>query len=351
MKLWLGFANMITVIIGLAQAIVGVLMMVHPSFSFASGTIAYVMLGIGLLILLVSVYGACAACKDCAMCGYAFLITVVFVGELAALILAAVSGGAVLTEIANRWSDLPDNNKDSIGLAFGCCAVADQAMNGGAEYADCSQKSLPGARVETRFGAWCDSYPLNALADGTGYSTFSAFSDDGQACIAKNEANSDDNTTCSALAKQDTCDANDKCTWTTSTRCGGANFDAMCRCPKKNMGDGTTWHDYNAKTQCEPYNDSTIPYCRANDGYPTPRNVGWEFFMFTDTDNKVAANTVPAPVANCYAKAESVIKDNMYIALGVAAGFFVWMLLLVVFSWCLTCSMEKESSGGYGYDT
>merc|ERR1719181_1926057 len=305
---WLVIANLITLLISLTEIIMGILVQTMPEWSFAGGSVGWLIIITGLFIFLVSFLGVYAGCKgsraDCWIYTYALVITTIFGLQIAAVALAfsaADFSNTALTKMEEAWTQhTTAANKEYLGLQFGCCAAASTDVIGDTGGAACDLRNDYGSNGEqkTRFLATCDVYPV---------------------CVGLNgEAVSAENSGCAEI------------TYT----------NASANCPVSGKWDA----DYGASADpaCAAYTESpTMPVCTATNTFD---EVWYTTIGGANTDSKIDAR-LNAAFVNCYGRIESFLAGNIMSAgIGIII-YILWQLLLVLIAWMLACDCcnKKEN--------
>lgn len=158
MRCWLTTANLVTIVLGLAEIALGIWALVDASLAFLAGPLAWSLVVGGLFIFLISFLGVYAGCagerNDRVMYIYAFFLTLIIGAQVAVVVLVIMNQEFAADSIQTGWDKYTNENKDTVGLSMGCCKATVAGAIG--DKYDCAVK---GTTNETRYMAMCDVYP------------------------------------------------------------------------------------------------------------------------------------------------------------------------------------------------
>lgn len=367
MKVWLIICNVILLILSLASFAIGIWVQSQPGFAWSAGSVGVGLILVGVFLLLIAALGIFAAVKEskCLFGFYGTFITLFFLVQIAALAIAVAATSILVDGAAVLWEQMEPDQKDGIGMFFGCCGVDETgvaaenikySIRDGQEYNTClAGESVPeDASTHTWMTGQCTVFGMDyktfvtaengdrARAAEVNSVSFPAYN---PAFLANNFVCSPVSdiaqyNTCAPLSVTD-CNSNAACEITSGSACvRNAPYESddelplQCLCPLQ--GNGNT-----PSAACRT-SKGTIPMCSDEASRIVfPFYVGLQDEEANLTDE---GQSYSAPFGACYAKLEIFLSEN-WAALIIIAIIFVYQFLLVVFSWALVCCVKGKSKG------
>lgn len=359
MGVWLIICNVILLILGVAALGIGAWVQSQPGFAWTAGSVGVGLIILGVFLAFVALLGCIAAKwkKRCLMAIYAFLLFIFFIAELAALVVSAAATNVAVTGLIEGWNLLSDENKDGVGMYFGCCSSTDTAKYGvdgdGTSKTTClatdthltngeSTKGNPASHTMatgecTIFGM--DYKGDDGKVDQVSFPQYKTSFTTDTTCVLDPVLNevepadkkcatmNKDKTGCIALkndADKIYCKFNDAKGAACKKAAGGKSMTVPPECLCK-MRD-----DKSPEPACRQLK-AVIPSCSSKAAAVFPFVVGLDNLPANESGE------MPAPMAACYSKFETWISDNMMTCIIITAFVFVYQLLQLVFSFALCC--------------
>jgi len=362
MKVWLIICNVILLLLAVASLGIGIWVQTQPGFAWTAGSVGVGLIMIGVFLLLLALLGIFAALKKskCLHAIYGTLLTIFFIAELAALIVAVAATTLVITTQNEMWKTMLPEQKHALGMFFGCCGVDEsQVAEGERKYSVArGDGTIPttclaaqGESDPKESGTWtsatgvCEIFGLDYKspdADKVDYVSFPKYSATflgSSSCRAADNNNFAEFDNCRAMDIT-ACGLEAKCTWVSNGLCTRPADDKwnvvdgklelpipqQCLCPLVADGNRPSQECRQARGE--------IPLCDSEDGKAVyPFNVG-----ISDDWANVEGNSpgLSAPMAACYAKLELWLVEGMTPII-IIAFIFIYQLVQVIFSWMLVC--------------
>lgn len=336
---WLLLCNGILFSLGIACAAMGIWVQFQPGFQWTAGSVGGGVIATGGFLLLIAIFGVVAACKKktCLFVFYTTLLTLFLLIQLAAMVLAIVATDFMVVVMQHGWDSMSANQRDGVGIYFGCCQVNPAISAAGQARVDSIKQYTENATNNPlcRDGESeaCTIYGLDmAKADGGADDvgrmvTFPSYVPSLAATCAGDGASNSKDTV----------------------------IPPDCQCQKYD-GKGVlcTKADANCAANLEGYQacrnaKAVMPICYLDqpgdeDGNkPDKTNQQMTPFPYviglSDSLVNVAGNipSVEAPMAACYAKFEEWLADNKMTVMLILGSIIVYEIFLLLFSFLLCC--------------